>query len=201
MSVSFSDAHQLNLAYQISKHLDAKQIDGEFFHLFKLRDKCKFKEEAQDSCRRAVRELVNKLLIQDQILLMHGVVSTEELELCIGGDIVFDYGKVVTYLKSRTLYNERILNVEELRAKELEQERAELFYKYVVGVEKKAVLAFSDGLFDRSKLHLIDAIRKKAVWQERNAPLKLDGISLCSVLNKNLSMEHLMMPNKVMVIL
>ena len=201
MSVSFSDAHQLNLAYQISKRLDAKQVDSEFLRLFKLRDKCKFKGGAQDSCRCAVRDLVNELLIQDQVLLMHGVASTEELELDIRGDMVWDYAKVVTYLNSRILYNKRVFNVDTLKAKELEQERAELFYKYVVGVEKKAVLAFSDGLFDRSKLHLIDGIGKKAVWKERNAPLKLNGISLCSVLNKNLSIEHLTMANKVMVIL
>lgn len=201
MAISFRETHQLNLAYQISKRLDAKKVDSEFFHLFKLRDKCKFKGEAQDSCRREVRDLVNELLIQYQVLLMHGVVSTEELELCIGGDIVLDYGKVVTYLNSRILYNKRLFNVDALKKEELSEEKAMLFLKYVIGVEKKAVFAFSDGLFDRSKLHLIDGIAKKSVWNGRSTPLSLNGISLCSVLNKNLSMEHLTMANKVMVIL
>ncbi len=201
MAISFRDAHQLNLAYQISKRLDAKQVDGEFLHLFKLRDKCKFKGSAQDSRRTAVRKLVNELLIQYQVLLMHGIVSTEELDLCIGGDIVWDYHRVMSYLNSRILYNKRVFDVETLKKEELSEERAELFFKYVVGVEKKAVFAFSDELLDRSKLHVIKVINKKAVWEGRKTPLKLGDIYLCSVLNKDLSMKYLIMPNKVRIIL
>lgn len=201
MALSFREVHQLNLAYQISKRLDAKKVDAEFLRLFRLRDKCKFKERVQEDCREEIRGLVNELLIQNQTLLMHGIVSTEELDLCIGGDIVEDYHKVILYLKSRISYNKRIFDVDNLKKEELSEEKAELFFKYVVGVEKKAVFAFSDELFDRSQLHVIDGIGKKSVWKERRTPLKLNGIYLCSVLNKNLSMEYLMMPNQVMVIL